>query len=49
MEKLIFNDKEEAALVCEKCGDKKLKKVMSTFGFEVHGFNAANSYSKKKG
>jgi len=47
MEKLVFNEREEKALRCEKCG-AKVKKQLSTFSFEVNGFNDSNGYSKKK-
>lgn len=46
MEKLIFNETEEKSLRCEKCGDE-VKKILSTFSFEVNGFNEKNSYSRK--
>lgn len=47
-ESLIFNEQEEKDLKCKNCGSKKIKKVLSTFSFEINGFNAGNGYSKKK-
>lgn len=48
MEKIIFNEKEEADLRCEHCNGKKLKRILSPVNFEIHGYNAANRYSKEK-
>jgi len=47
MEKIIFNVQEEAVLKCEKCGGE-VKRTLSVFNFEVHGYSAANQYSKGK-
>jgi len=47
MEKLVFGDKEEEALRCEKCKGK-VKKIMSVPGRpEIHGFSDSNGYSRK--
>lgn len=47
MEKIIFTEKEESLLRCEKCKSKVSKKI-SIANFAVHGYSANNGYSKEK-
>ncbi len=46
-EVITFRKDEEKDIRCPKCKGK-VKKIMSTFNYEMNGFNEGNGYSKKK-
>lgn len=45
-EQLVFGDEEDKKIRCPECG-RKVRKLLSTFSYEMNGFNAGNGYSKK--
>jgi putative FmdB family regulatory protein len=46
-EALVFNKDEETEIRCKKCKGK-VRKILSTFSYEMNGFNEGNGYAKKK-
>lgn len=46
VEKLVFGKEVDELPLCEKC-KKPMKRILSTFGFDIHGFSEKNGYSKE--
>lgn len=46
-EKLVFGRDEEQAVRCPACGGKVKQLLSSHFSIEIHGYSAANGYTKK--
>ena len=46
VEKLLFGKEIEEEQLCSKC-KKPMKRILSTCGFDIHGYSYKNEYTKK--
>lgn len=47
VEKLLFGKEIDEEQLCSKCR-KPMKRILSTYSFDIHGYNEKNGYSKKE-
>ena len=46
VEKLLFGKEVDEKQLCPKCKNP-MKRILSTFGFDIHGYSYKNEYTKK--
>lgn len=47
VEKLLFGKEVDEEQLCSKCR-KPMRRILSTYSFDIHGYNAKNGYAKKE-